>query len=160
MNTLNFLCRLNIIILGALLNNAIYIKDYDFVIDILEYSITERLKPSNKFMEVLNEFEKSCYFKLRNRDENDEEYIKFKGFYKVYKKWKVHNNLVGCSGDDISKALNVHPWKQIKEGEGEGLEYVKNSNIRRYWKKQHALVKLTPTRLKNLQNPKENIDKK
>lgn len=144
--------------MGALLRNATYIKDYDFVIDILEYAINERLKPSLKFMEFFNEFDKSQYFKLRNRDDNDEEYLKFKRFYKVYKNWKVHNDLVGLSGDGFSRALRVHPWKQIKEGEGEGLEPVKNMKVRRYWKRQHTVEKLNPTRLKNLQEPKVTND--
>lgn len=142
------------------MNNATYIKDYDFVIDVVEYAINERISPSHRFMEMLNEFNKSRYFTLRNRSDDDEEYIKFKRFYRVYKDWKVHNNLVGCSGDDISKSLRVHPWKQIKEDEGYGLERVKNSKIRRLWKRQHTLEKLTPNRIKNLPNVKDEIDDK
>lgn len=143
--------RLNNEILGALLKNASFIKDYEYVIDVLKYAMNEDIKPSSKFNEILSKFKNSRFHSLQSNDD-DQEQIKYNAFYTVYKKWQEQMGLDGLkSRDEATKLLRVHPWKQLKEGEGEGIEPVKNMKTRRYWKVQHALVKLTPARFDRLQ---------
>ncbi|XP_055325071.1 pentatricopeptide repeat-containing protein 1, mitochondrial-like [Sitodiplosis mosellana] len=133
--------RLNNEILGALLKNATFIKDYDYVNDVLEYAMIENIKPSLRFTEILGTFKNGRYYKLQNND-NNEELAKYNAFYKVYKKWKSQMELTGLSTDEVKKLLYVHPWGQLKEAEGEGIEDVKNINTRRLWKRQRVLKKL------------------
>lgn len=151
--------RLNNEILGALLRKATYSKDYDYVIDILEYAMSENLKPSYRFAEALGIFKNTRYYALQKQD-SEEELIKYKAFYKVYKEWKSQMELTGLSADDVKKLLHVHPWKQLKEGEGEGIEDIKNIKTRRLWKRQMVLKKLTPISVdkihsQNKTNPEE-----
>lgn len=142
-------------ILGALLKNAAYIKDYDYVIDVLEYAMNENIKPTSKFIEILSKFRTSRFYALQSNP-NDPEHIENEKFYAVYRKWRAQMGLAGLSRDDAIKAANVHPWKQLEEGEGDGIEIVKNKTTRRTWKIQRTLHKLTPTRIDRLQN--ENIE--
>lgn len=152
---------MNIEILGALLKNATYVKDYDFVMDILFYATEENIKPSPRFIEILSKFKNASFHSLQS-EQNSDAQIKYNRFYAAYKKWKEQMALDGLSRDEATKLVNVHPWKQLKESEGDGIEMVKNKKTRRYWKVQHALVKLTPDRLDRLhkQNPQqiENIE--
>lgn len=141
------------------MRNAIYINDYDYVIDVLDYAKDNDIKPSLKFAEMLAEFKNRCYHRIQ-RSQNEEELTQFNRFYKVYKKWKTQMGLAGLSPDDVDKLLNIHPWKQLKEAEGTGIEPLKNSRIRRLWKKQHALIKLTPARLERLSKESESASTK
>lgn len=153
---------MNIEILGALLKNANYVKDYDYVIDVLEYAINENVRPSVKFYEILISF-KYFYSKSRKQEPNDEEHTKYNAFYAVYKKWTKQMGLQGLTKEEAIKLLNVHPWKQLLEEEGDGIEILKNERTRRYWKKQHTLKKLTPKHLKHLESENfiaiENVQK-
>lgn len=143
--------------LGALLKNATHINDYDYVIDVLDYAKDNEIKPSAKFAEMLGDFKNKRYHRLQRRND-EEELTRFNRFYKVYKKWKTQMGLTNLSPDDVDKLLNIHPWRQIKEPEGTGIEVVKNVKIRRLWKRQHALVKLTPSRLERLSKNREQIE--
>lgn len=141
--------RLNIEILGALMRIAIYVKDYDYIIDVLNYAMDENIKPSSKFAEMLRKFKSLRYNALQQKP-NEAEQLNFNRFYACYKKWKQQMGLDGLMADDVSKLLNVHPWKQIKEGDIDGLEPVKNKRTRRIWKIQHSLKKLSPNKLEHL----------
>lgn len=136
-------------ILGALLKNAAYIKDYDYVIDVLKYAMSENIKPSLRFAQILSIFKNHRYYSLQKQD-NDEELLKYNAFYTVYKTWKSQMELTGLSADEVTKLLNVHPWKQIKEAQGVGIEGEKNIYTRRLWKRQRVLKKLNPTHIKQL----------
>lgn len=141
--------RLNNEILGALMRNAAYIKDFDYAIDVLNYAMDENIKPSFKFTEIVSKF--SAYqYRTVQENNNAQDLERFHRFYKVYKEWKTQMELNGLTTEEISKRLNVHPWKQLKEGEQLGIEMVKNQKTRRYWKKQHLLKKLKPSRLERL----------
>lgn len=111
----------------------------------------EDIKPSPRFIEILSQFKGARFGSLQNK-ENAAEKAKFNKFYVFYNKWKVQMGLVGLSRDDAMKLMNVHPWKQLKEKEGDGIEMLKNRKTRRYWKVQHTLEKLTPSRLNRPHN--------
>lgn len=146
-------------ILGALLKNAAYIKDYDYVIDVLEYTMNENIKPSLKFTQILSTFKNNRYHSLQKQDD-DEELLKYNAFYKVYKNWKSQMELTGLSGDEVTKLLHIHPWGQLKEAEGKGIEGVKNIKTRRLWKRQRVLKKLNPTHIEKLQNESQTDSEK
>lgn len=138
---------------------ATHIKDYDYVIDVLEYAMNENVQPSGRFNEILSKFKNSRYYLLQAED-NEEERIKYNAFYRVYKKWKSQMNLNEISSVAAIKLLNVHPWKQIKEAEGDGIEPVKNKNTRLLWKRQHSVAKLTQSHLDRLHDENQsNLDK-
>lgn len=134
--------RANIEILGALLKNACYSKNYDYVIAILITTINEEVKPSEKFVQILSDFKKSRYNKLQ-KNPDEQEQIEFNHFYKTYLRWKQE---MGFSGPfkDFVKTLREHPWKQFQEPQEEGIEHSKNSYIRHLWKKRHVIQKVTP----------------
>lgn len=131
------------------MKNATYTQDYKYVTDILEHTMSEDIKPSFKFTEMLNRFSVSRYRSLQ-QENNEQELAKYNRFYRVYKAWKTQMGLDGLSKDEISAQLNVHPWKQLKEADSDGIEIVKNKRTRRYWKRQHILKKLKPSCLENL----------
>lgn len=131
------------------MKNAAYIKDSDYAIDVLKYAMAENIKPSFKFTEIVSKFSVSQYRTVQE-NKNAQDLERFHRFYKVYKEWKTQMELNGLTTEEISKQLNVHPWKQLKEGEQLGIEMVKNQKTRRYWKKQHLLKKLKPSRLERL----------
>lgn len=147
----SFFLRLNIEILGALLKNATFVKDYDYVIGVLEYAMNENVRPSPKFYEVLSTF-KYYHSKSRKLDEQEEHRRKYNQFYAVYKKWSKQMGLEGLTKEEAIKLLDTHPWRQLKEAEGDGIELLKNERTRRFWKKQHTLKKLTPNHLNHLQS--------
>lgn len=151
--------RLNNEILGALLKNASYIKDYDYVIDVLEYAMSENIKPSLRFTQILSTFKNIRYYSMQKQDDDDE-LCKYNAFYKVYKTWKSQMELTGLSPDEVSKLLKVHPWGQIKEAEREGIEGTKNIKTRRLWKRQSVLKKLNPTHIKQLQSESQTNSEK
>lgn len=146
-----FSLRINIEILGALLGNATFIFDYDYVIDVLDYAINEQLRPSSKFYQIVSLFNYECMKKLKSTP-NEEEQRKFNAFVAIYKNWKKQFGLNGVQHEEIMKLLEVHPWKQLKEAEGDGIEMLKNERTRRLWKRQHALKVLTPNRLNKLRS--------
>lgn len=138
-------------ILGALLKNAAFINDYDYVIDVVEYSMNENIRPSTRFYEILSKF-KYFHSKSRKLEPNEEEDAKYKRFYAVYNKWSQQMGLQGLRREEAINLLETHPWRQLKEAEGDGIEMLKNERTRRFWKKQHTLKKLTPHHLNNLQS--------
>lgn len=133
------------------MKNAAYLKDYDYVIDVLEYAMVENVRPSTKFYEILSSF-KYFYSKSRKQEPNEEEHTKYNAFFAVYKKWTKQMGLQGLTKEEAIKLLDVHPWKQLKEPEGDGIEALKNERTRRFWKKQHTLKKLTPNQVNHLQS--------
>lgn len=141
--------RLNNEILGALLKNASFTNDFEYVIDLLKYAMEENLKPSAKFMQILGNFKNKQYH-LMQKNTNNPVMYKYNAFYAFYKQWKKQMGLLGLSSDETIKLLNEHPWYQFKETEGDGIEIVKNKKTRRMWKQQHALIKLTPQRIERL----------
>lgn len=142
---------MNIEILGALLKNASCAKDYDYVIDILEYAMNENIRPSSKFYDILISF-KYGHSKARKLEPNEEEHVKYNEFFVVYQKWSKQMGLQGLTKEEAMKLLDAHPWRQLKEAEGDGIEVLKNERARRFWKKQHTLKKLTPNHLSHLQS--------
>lgn len=137
--------RVNIEILGALLKNACYAKDYAYVIDILTITIEENIQPSEKFLQIISNFKRSRYNALQNKPNADEQ-VEFNQFYRTYLKFKEAIGFTG-SYDDFVKTLREHPWKQFKESQVDGAEILKNSYIQRLWKKRHVIQKVTPARL-------------
>lgn len=140
------------------MKNATFINDYDYAIDILNYAIAEDVKPSHRFNEILTKFKNGRYYTLQKQS-NEDELSKYNAFYRVYKNWKSQMQLAGLSADEVSKLLHVHPWRQLKEGEGTGIEDVKNVNTRRLWKRQSVLKKLNPTRIERIHSQKQNQNK-
>lgn len=149
--------------MGAQLRNATKGNSYnfDFVNDVLEYAMSENIKPSERFAEILRNFKNVNYYRLTQEQDNDEEWTKYNAFYRVYKKWQSQMELKGLSADEAKKLLKVHPWKQIKEPEGDGIEPVYNINTRRLWKRQNVLKKLTPKTIETIDRPSlANAEKK
>lgn len=151
MNAIFFLHRCNIQILGALIGSATSHYDYDYVIDVLDYTMNENIKPNEIIYKMLSKFKNDRYYSLQKVD-SDEEQIKFNRFYTKYKQWKTQMELNGLSSDEAFKLLRVHPWRQLKETEGDGIEIVKNKKTRRMWKRQHSIFKLTSSRLERIDN--------
>lgn len=133
------------------MSNATHACDYDYAIDVIEYTMHEDVRPSLKFYDILSTFK---YFRVKAlRDEpNEAEQIKCNALLAIFKRWKKQMGLYGMAHQEIIKSLNVHPWKQLKEAENNGIESLKNVRTRRLWKRQHTLKTMTPNRLNNLQS--------
>lgn len=139
------------IILGSMLKNACYLRNYDYALEILHNVEKENLKLSGKFLKIIDEFNRVQFLSLRSkkctkRDQN--EYFRFSREYKHWKK----NMQIEDGVDGMKKAIklaDVHPWKQFKEQQSDGIENVKNIKKFRKSKTKHKLYKLTGNRLKN-----------
>lgn len=131
------------------MRNAAYNKDCEYCIDLLNYAMNEGIKPSSRFVQIMSKFKNSQFYAMK-MDGKEEAKAKYSQFYRVYKRWQEQMELLGLSLDEATKLLNVHPWKQLKESPGEGIEILKNKRTRRYWKRQHTLERLNPSRLKRL----------
>lgn len=104
-----------------------------------------------KFYDILSTFK---YFRVKALQEepNKAEQITCNALVAISKRWKKQMGLYGVAHEEIIKSLNVHPWKQLKEAENDGIEILKNERTRRLWKRQHTLKTLTANRLNNLQS--------
>lgn len=152
----------NMIILGSMLKNACYLKNYDYVLEILHIAQREGLKPSAKFLQIIDNFNRIRFLTLRGKiskhDQN--EYFRFS---REYKKWQKDMNIQD-SKEGMEKAIksaDEHPWKQFKEKQPKGIEHIKNVKKFRRSKTKHKLYKLTGNRLNTInETPNEKVQTK
>lgn len=149
-----FIFRINIEILGAMLKNACYLKDYDYVLEVLHACQTNKLKPSPKFIDIVYTFNKITFQTIRNpkmTTKHDKNEV-FR-FSREFKKWQKDMNLDGLDKEAAIKATTEHPWKQFKEAQPDGEETTKNLKKRLSSKKKHSIRKLTKTRVEKCGQP-------
>lgn len=134
-----------------MIQNACYIKDYNFVIELMHICKREGLQPSEQFLGILDNFNNKSYQfvktnpYLKRFQRND-----FFKFSREYKNWMRHMGLHGLPKDEVNRKLREHPWKQFKEEQTKGVEGIKNPRKWNKRKNRHYLRKLTEPKLQNI----------
>ncbi|KAJ3661805.1 hypothetical protein Zmor_006187 [Zophobas morio] len=103
--------RLNTEILGAMLHQACHHKNFAYVLEIMEISLRENIKPNKIFMQCLQDFKKICK-KISNDNENklsqSQSFQKGHRIFQMrYKTW-----LEEIEVDDTE---DIHPWAQYRQ---------------------------------------------
>lgn len=132
-----------------MLKNGCFSNSYQYILYILNLVKENELKPSEEFVNIIEKYNSHKYFKFSNetnaspKNQVDE----FFAFSKEYLNWKQYMGLSGLRGPEISRHLREGPWQQFKENLSDGAEHLKNTRIRRLWKKGHSLHKFRDAKL-------------
>lgn len=150
--------KMNLPILGGMLKQACYNKQFDYILDILYIIKKFNMKPNDKIMDTVDRFVVSCnYLKKKdnkNLPRNFRENVK--RFKEDYVKWK---EAVGLSRsetmtDEDKKILKEKPWQQFKEAQQVGYEGSKNEK----WQNKQKLkrnIKMIKTKPILIEKPQE-----
>lgn len=140
---------MNIQILGAMLKQGCFRRDFPYVIEIMNIVKVERLKPNKQFLMHLQQFNHFC-FKLRKTNhkfsKTEEFEVGFEKFKIKLHKWKEFMGL-DKKWNDAVKTVEEHPWEQFQSVEAPGMEHVKNPKLRKEKKLRRHIKRLTPRKL-------------
>lgn len=140
---------MNIQILGAMLKQGCYRRNFPYVLEIMNITQNERLKPNKPFLMHLHQFNHLCY-KLQK---SNHKYAKNEAFEVGFEKFKLKlrkwNQFMGLDKklDDAVKTVEEHPWEQFQSVEATGIEDVKNPKLRKVKKVSRHIKRLTPNKL-------------
>lgn len=135
-----------------MLRNACYAKEYNYVLEVMHICKMERIKPSERFVEILEEFNKKSFnFVKYNSDLRQSQRNAYFKFSREYKDWLRKMKLSGLDKKELKKVLSEHPWKQFKEKQSDGLEDIKNHKKWNKKKQKHSLRKLNETKLQKIE---------
>lgn len=136
-------------ILGAMLKQGCYRRDFPYVMEIMNITKNERLKPNKAFLDHLHQFSRLCY-KLEKTNHKYARNEAFEvGFEKFKTKWRKWNEFMGLDWrqDEAVKSVQEHPWEQFQSVEATGMEDVKNPKLRKEKKLSRHIKRLTPNKL-------------
>lgn len=140
------------VILGAMLRNACFLKNYDYVLEILHTVKGAELQPSSKFLQIVYEFNGKQFRSLQGRTCTQRDRNEYFRFSREFKQWK--KDMAIEEGKEAMekkiKTADGHPWKQFKEPRPTGVENVKNVHKFKKPKTKHRLYKLTENRLNTI----------
>ncbi|KAG4067709.1 hypothetical protein HA402_005481 [Bradysia odoriphaga] len=142
--------RMNVQILGAMLKQGCYRRDFPYIFEILKITKKERLKPNRQFLEHIDKFNYHCYNILKRLTDNPtrraEFEADFKNFRSKLKKWKDFMGL-NVKLDEAVKIVEEHPWEQFQSVQADGAEEVKHPKLRHKQKLSRHIKRLTPRKL-------------
>lgn len=145
--------RINVEIAGALLKNACYVRDYDYVLEVLNLCKVHGVKLSPQFVDCVYKFDGQSYSRSHHQNPTEHDRKEFYRFSRKFKQWLKDMNLKGLDQEAAIKQVKEHPWKQFKEAQLDGEEPLKNTRKQKWEKKKHFIHKLTITRLENRGQP-------
>lgn len=140
--------RMNMPILGAMVKQGCFNKNFGYILDMLRIIKQFKMKPSEQLMETLDIFIKSCNFEkkksMRNLSPKFRENVRM--FKESYQKWKEEMGLGNIEKiEDIKAVLKEKPWDQFQEATPEGYEDPKNQKMQKRKKLEHH-IKMIKTR--------------
>ncbi|KAJ8924852.1 hypothetical protein NQ315_001007 [Exocentrus adspersus] len=139
--------RLSIEILGAMLCQACYHLSFNYVLELMEICVREKINPSKKFMSTLEEFiKKKCRRLLNSNELTKSQEIGFKNLKARYKTW--------IQEVEVDDAENAHPWQQFQEKNEQDTKYYKWKDGARF-KPRHASFFRVKTSRKHLKKNKK-----
>lgn len=136
--------KMNMHILGAMLKSGCVKKNFDYVMEILEIIREMKLKPSEKMLEVLDIFIKSCNkYKKRDLKDTPREFRnEFNSFKQKLEKWKDATGLKDIEFSEAKKILKEAPWEQFQSTQADGYEDLKGMKIRKITKLKRYIGKI------------------
>jgi len=150
--------KMNLPILGGMLKQACYNKQFDYIMDILYIIKKFNIKPNEKIMDTVDRFIIGCNF-IKKRDnknipKNFRENVKrFKQNYVTWKEAVGFSNSETLTEED-KKILKEKPWQQFKEAQPGGYENPKNEK----WQRKQKLkrnIKMIKTKPILIESPQE-----
>ncbi|XP_045463286.1 pentatricopeptide repeat-containing protein 1, mitochondrial [Harmonia axyridis] len=103
--------RFNAEILGALLHQACYDKNFRYIMKIMQICVDENVQPNLKFIEHLDKLKKDCRRMIKNKDDEVGQSAIFQRGFRLfrsrYSKW--------ITEIDVEKTDEKNPWQRFTE---------------------------------------------
>lgn len=124
--------RINMPILGAMLKQGCLQWNFEYVVSIMQLTMKEGIAPNAQFITHLHKFYKKTTALIRGHDPRIEDERQFsKGLYDfkiTMEKFNEQYGLVDRNLEESLKKIQVHPYRQFREGQPEGYEKIRNKN--------------------------------
>lgn len=136
--------KMNMQILGAMLKSGCVKKNFDYIIEVLYIIKDLRLKPSEKALETLSIFLKSCNkFKKKDWQYASKDFrLEFNTFKVKLSNWKNEMGLEDMELEEVKKNLKEAPWEQFQTTQAEGFEKPKAEKLRNVKKNKRYIGKI------------------
>lgn len=144
--------RMNIQILGAMLRQGTGNRNFPYVIEILQISLDENIKPNDVFLKHLHNFYDRCARSIDERHPSTKSKSFRRGHEKFCAKLRLYYEEQGIAGlklEDAIKKIREHPYQQYKDDDIEGVEPLKNQKLS---KKQKVRKYIKKIKIENLRN--------
>ncbi|CAH0547474.1 unnamed protein product [Brassicogethes aeneus] len=126
--------RLNSEILGAMLHQACYIFNYQYVFEIMETALRENVSINKQFLQHLNKFYNFCKEKSNTQTLTKAQERQYTIFKKRYKNW--------LNEIQIDKNEEAHPWQQYRQKTVGNEKYFKTKDTARFKPKHNSMFKV------------------
>lgn len=142
--------KMNIKILGAMLKAGCVKKNFNYIMEVLHIIKDLKLKPSDRIIEMLAIFVKSCNrFKKRDWKIATKEFRHdFNIFKQKLSSWQNSMGLADLEFEEAKKLLKDAPWEQFQTVQAEGFEDTKGLKQQRLKKTKRYLGKIKETDMK------------
>ena len=138
--------KLNIQIVGAMLKTGCVTKNFNYVIDMLNLMSEWKIKPSERMLETLTIFIKTC--NREKKKDNQKLPKNFRDDYNTFKmkfeNWKSRNGLKDLELDEAKKLLKEAPWEQFQSVQADGYEDRKGTQKEKLKKLKRYVGKVRP----------------
>ncbi|KAF7273413.1 hypothetical protein GWI33_013878 [Rhynchophorus ferrugineus] len=114
---------LNVVILGAMLKQACYHRQYDYIFEVMELCLKQSVPANKQLLDNLDQFKKWGKAQLEAHTFNKREAAMFTIFLKRHKTWltEVH----------IDDTEDIHPWQQFRQNStDENIKYKPKDGVR------------------------------
>lgn len=142
--------KMNMQILGAMLRQGAIRKDFKYVSDIMKFVQQQNMKPNEKFLTHLHNFQKTCESDLKDKNIKCTQIFKnsFISFKKKVDLWREENGIKDLSLEDSHKKVKDAPWEQFQTIQAPGFEDVKNQKLRHEQKIKRYIKRIKEVDLK------------
>lgn len=136
--------RINMPIAGAMLRQGCSKLNFPYVLEILKIVKHYRLRPDEKFLTHIENFEITCKKLIRSRKQFTDKDFRhdFNNFQQNVANWKEEMGLDNLTTKEACKKVKDHPWQQFQEPQATGFEIAKHQEMKKMKKKFHNIRKL------------------
>lgn len=116
--------KMNAPILGAMLKSACVTRNFDYIIEVLYIIKDLNIKPSDRMMDVLDKFMKSCNrYKKKDFKHTTKEFREdYSNFKMRLQAWRSVMGMKDLGIGEVKKALKDAPWEQFQSRQPDGYE--------------------------------------
>ncbi|XP_055384113.1 pentatricopeptide repeat-containing protein 1, mitochondrial [Condylostylus longicornis] len=129
---------MNTQILGAMLNQGCRNQDFDYITEIMQIALDEKIRPNEAFLCHLSKFNQQCA-KLVNVRHKISKSLEFQRNYKKFREhlhmWYEENGISGLTLEEQIEKVKRNPYKKFKEKtKADENDTVKKKKIRKHIK--------------------------
>lgn len=141
--------KMNIPILGAMMRQACVRRNFGYVLEVLELIKYLKLKPSEKLLDNLDAFHKSCVKLIQKKDPLATKKFRhdLNNFEQCLENWKEAMGLKDLKLEEAKKILKDAPWNQYQTTQANGFEEPKNQKLQKKKKLQQYISRITDKEL-------------